>query len=169
MNNKALPIVILILLALFSACSTYQLGSGSKLPFKNIYISALENQTQAPQVKSLISTIVRQKFVNDPRLKVVSTEQQADVILNLALSGFERDMSARAEDSDLAQSYKMGMQLKCTLVDADSGRIYFRDRMIHSRVIAYNDQHISRAQSQNFPSLAEDLAKKVLDEVTGVW
>ena len=154
---------------LFTSCSSYHLGMDQELPFSSIYITPVVNNTQAPQTQALFSKVLRDQFVQEPSLVLVGSEQNAGAVLNVEISSYDRNMSAHDEDTDLARSYQLKIVASCSLLDARSGQVYFRNRSLDIKTTAYNEDHISRAQNQNFPSILDALAKKIVEEVVGVW
>jgi hypothetical protein len=162
-------LILIALISFFSGCSSYHLGSGKELPFRKIYVSPVENRSKAPQIKAVVTNLVRERIRQEPGLSLASSESDADAVLEVDISRYDRDMSAAAEDTDLAQSYRLGIEASCSLLSSNNGRVYFRNRKVYAKNIAYNNEHITSAQRQNFPALADVLARKIVDEVTGIW
>ena len=71
----------LIVFGVLTGCTAYQYGSSVDLPFEKIYVHPASNESFAPQSQALITTNIRKTLLRDGRVKLVSSEEFADVIL----------------------------------------------------------------------------------------
>ncbi len=128
--------VILVLLGL-AGCSHYQVGKPADTPFQTIYIEPVANRSFAPQAQALLSTQVREHLMRDGRVQVVGPND-ADAILRITLEDYDREASAvRGDDTVLASKFNMRLVATCTLIDARTGRHYFRDRSTETDIDAF--------------------------------
>ena len=71
----------LTVISVLTGCAAYHLGSGAYIPFEKIYVHPASNESFAPQSQALITTNIRKTLLRDGRVKLVSSEEFADVIL----------------------------------------------------------------------------------------
>lgn len=69
-------------LLLISACGYHLAGSGRTLPshLKTIAIPVFDNTSSEPDIHQNITSVIRRSFINDGRLKVV-TSKKADLLM----------------------------------------------------------------------------------------
>ncbi|MFT4901753.1 MAG: hypothetical protein ACI81V_001028 [Lentimonas sp.] len=168
-------------LALTGGCASYHLGSPVELDFESIYIRPAENQSYAPQAQALISAQVRQAFIHDGRVTVVSAPAQADAILELSLTNYERRAAARqSNDSASASSFDLQLEAELSLYDQNRGRYYFRHSKLsehsstyvgnpYANPAALNTEGYLASESDAMPRLARSIARKVTDAVLSPW
>ena len=88
----------LIAITLLSGCANYQLGDSAPLPFRTLYILPAANDSFAPLAVSTVSSEIREAFIRDGRVKLIAKEENADAILTIRLTEYER--SAVTRDTD---------------------------------------------------------------------
>ena len=170
----------LVLLTL-SGCRSYHLGHPSELPFESIYIRPAANDSFAPQAQALISADVREAFIRDGRVKVLASEEDADVVLLINLTEYNRSPGARLTD-DTVQAFDFDIKLKSkvSLYDQNKGRYYFQNEMIEADTNAYtqtpyraagspNTQTYHLAESQAMPQVTREMARRIADRILSVW
>lgn len=164
----------------FGGCASYQLGSGGELPFKTIFVRPATNDSFAPQAQALVSAQVRETIIQDGRLEIVANESDADAVLMINLSEYDRSSAARSsEDSVEARDFNVTLVAEISLYDNASGDFQFRNREVSDYTIAYVNnpyadqnaaiQSYRRSEYQAMPRLARDLGRKIADEVLSVW
>ncbi len=169
----------LIALALFSGCASYHLGSPTKLPFESIYIRPAANDSFAPQSQALLSGQIREAFIHDGRVKVLSNESDADAVLEVTITDYTRSSSARdSTDTVIARSFDLSLHATVSLYNNNQGDFFFQDRLLTDRTSAYienpyiedsDKQGFIQAEYQAMPRLARGLARKIADEVLSPW
>jgi hypothetical protein len=170
------PLVFCLGLA---ACSHYQLGTAGKLTFSTLYIEPVSNKTLLPQAQAVLTTQLRQAFIQDDRLTVVNSPQEADATLTVVITGYHRDIAAvRENDTGLASKFTVTFTTTCTLRDNRSGQAMIDHREIQVQEGVYTDNGMVRSttpgdqlQSEynTLPLLAGAMASKVSHLVLDVW
>jgi len=171
----------LLIAASLGACKSYQLGSPATLPFESIYVRPVMNQSFAPQAQALLSSQIREAFLRDGRVRLVSDPSTADAVLVIDLTEYRRSPGAReSNDTTVARSFSLGLVADISLYDQNRGRYYFRQRQASERANAYvNDPYANPAlpETQDFfqseyqamPRLTRGLAQKIANEVLSPW
>ena len=160
----------------FAACSHYRLGSGATLPFRTLFIAPVENAAGIPQA-AIFSSQLREAFIRDARVSLVSSPAGADAVLTVSLESYTRNMTtALPRDSGLARKFDITVAAVCTLRDNRSGGVYFEKRPVTAtRQIFTTPSPDSRQSDQlqaeynTMPLLAASLAENTARAVLDVW
>lgn len=174
-------LVSLVVLGLLSGCASYHLGAPAELPFEAIYIRPASNDSFAPQAQAVVSTQLRQNFIRDGRVKLVTSEEAADAVLLVNLTEYNRRTGARSStDTVLAKDFDITLAADISLYNQNQGDYFFKGRRIEDRANTYIDnpyaaetalktQAYQQNEYQAMPLLARDLARKIADEVLSAW
>lgn len=186
MFPQALRLRSFILLSLvvtcgLAGCKSYQLGSSTELPFKTIFVKPVSNDSFAPQAQIILSSQLRDAFIRDGRLQLVTEEDIADAVLLVNLTDYERTAASRKRgDSVVAKDFDLQLTADVSLFNQNKGDYYFEAREITERSNAYVEnpyidpsdtqtQDLLQAEHQALPRITRDLAGKIADEVLSPW
>lgn len=173
--------VTLLLLIFLSGCRSYQLGNPAELTFQTLYVKPVQNASYAPQAQALLSSQIREAFILDGRLQIVTNEADADAVLLVDLKDYRRSTAIRERaDTTLGRSFDLTLEAQVALFDQTSGRYLFQNRRISERSAAFVDnpyaaagapspQSFAQAEYQAMPRITRDLAQKIADEVLSPW
>lgn len=168
------------LLAL-AACRSYQLGHPAELPFETLFVAPAGNQSTAPQAQAIVSSQVREAILRDSRVKLTADKKNADVVLDLTLTTYDRRAATRdADDTAVALDYDLTLTSEISLFDQRSGEYLFRSRSVSTEASAFvNDvyapagapdtQSFLQSEYQAMPRIARGLADQIANEVLGAW
>lgn len=171
-SKKALRAGLFSLLAVaFSFCvpaCSYSLGNRGALPFETIEILPIENEVDLPQAQAMLARDISDTLNREPNLQTVVEKGQA--ALKVVISDYRRSISATSSrDSTLASTQALTLVLRCSLMDARTGKYYFRDRALSVSTNVYTGTSPGLGETQSFPVLSREAAKKVRDMVASVW
>lgn len=169
-----MPVVFRLIAAftllLVSGCAHYQLGTGSKVAFRTLYVEPVTNRTLLPQSQALLSTYVRQAFARDARITLVNSAALADATLAIAITDYHRDVATvREDDTGLARKFNLTLGVMCTLRDQRSGSAIFENRNVNAVREAFTDGGQLQSEYETLPLLAESLARKLVHVALDVW
>jgi hypothetical protein len=168
-------------LCLANGCASYKLGYATQLPFQTIYIQPATNHSYAPQAQAVLSAQLREVFIRDARVKVLANEEEADAVLLVDLTDYNRNPAARnANDTETAQNFDITLSSAISLYNQNTGEYFFEKRPVTNRTVAYiknpytpagtlTTQSFSQTEYQTMPILARGLARKIADEVLSPW
>lgn len=164
-------------LLLASACSHYRLGTSGRLGFRTLYVQPVANSTKLPQAVAVISTELRQILLQDGRIELVGSPEEADATLSVTLIDFGRDVtSVRPDDTGLARKFDLQLVANCTLVDNRRGVALFENRPVTARQQIFTtstpeqlDSNQLQAEYQAVPLIARTLADKIAHAALDVW
>lgn len=170
----------LLTIALFSGCASYNLGSHTEIPFESIYIRPATNESFAPQSQALVSAQIREAFIRDGRVKIVSDESKADAVLEVTITEYDRSSGARSRaDTVSARTFRLSLKTEISLYNANAGDFYFQDRQLTETAGVYSDnpyatttnerQGYIRAEYNAMTRLARGIARQITDEVLSPW
>lgn len=149
------------------ACS-YSLGSRGKLPFSTIMIAPVKNMTDLPQTQATLARNLFDSLNAEAGLTVVSEGAQAE--LEVVIAEVERGISlTNSRDTGIASTTTLTLEIRCSLRNMQTGEYYFQDRSIRVSAENYLGGQTGLLATQVFPQLSRDAARKIKDEVVGVW
>lgn len=155
------------LLASLSGCS-YSLGNRGKLPFATIEIAPIVNNADLPQAQAMLAREIADALIATPKLNVVIENAAAE--LQVVISDYRRNIAATSsEDSMIANVQNLTLELECSLLNTRSGKYFFRNRKISVSTDVYTGAAAGLGESQSFPTLAREAARKVRDLIVNVW
>lgn len=151
-------------------CANYQLGTGTALAFRTLYIEPVGNQTQLPQSEPLLSTRLRETFARDGRVTLTNASGAAEATLTVILNQYYREVAVvREGDTGLARKFNVTLGAICTLRENRTGRLIFENRPITAMREVFTDSGQLQAEYQTLPLLAEALSAKVAHAALNVW
>ncbi len=157
-------------LLLFSGCANYRLGTGGQPTFSTLYVAPVINDTQSPQTVAIVSTQLREAFLNDPRIILVNTPEEADATLTVRLVRYRRDVqTALRNDTGLARKFDITLDAEASLRDNRDNKTLFDKRKVQAVRQVFTDSGQLQAEYQNIPLLAEVLARNVVSATLDVW
>ena len=169
-------------LLLLSSCSHYQLGTGNQVTFATLYVAPVRNDANLPQAVAVVSRELRQAFLQDGRVRLGSSADEADATLHVTLVDYGRTMTtARVEDTGLARKFDLALEADCTLRDERTGALLMETRRLAVTRQVFTDGDgfsiggqvapggQNPAEYQTLPLLAEQLADRVIHAVLDVW
>ena len=162
--------VIITLGWILAGCSGYQLGTGAKQKFSTLFVAPVASETLIPQAQVLVTTQLREAFLKDGRVTLVDSPAEADAVLQVTLSGYDRAVAvARQDDTGLARRFDVSLRARATLTDNRTKQVYFAGRPLVAKRGAFTDSGLVPAEYQVLPLLAEQLATGTLHAVLDTW
>lgn len=163
---------------MLSACKSYHLGSPAEIPFQSIYIAPVSNHSYTPQAQAIVSAMLRDDFIRDARVRVVASKENADAVLLVDLTDYERNTTARNQrDTTIADSFDVILKARFSLLNQQTKTYFFTNRPVQAKTNAYtrnpyennsvNEYQLSERQAME--QLARELARKISDEVLNPW
>jgi len=155
---------------LLSGCSNYRLGTSGQLAFRTLYVAPVVNESNLPQAVAIVSTRLREEFLNDPRIILVNTAEEADATLTVSLTNYSRQSQTRQlVDTGLSRKFDVTLDAEATLRDNRDNKLIFENRKVQAVRQAYVDSGQLQSEYQNVPLLAETLAKNIRAAALDVW
>ncbi len=155
---------------LAGGCAHYRLGTGAAPDFHTLYISPVRNDSNLPQAAATVSAQLRDEFLRDGRVTLVSSPAEADATLTVVLTAYGRSvLTTQPGDSGLARKFGLALDATATLQDNTAGRKLFEQRPLHAERESFTDSGQLQSEYQAVPLLAGDLAKAAAHAVLDRW
>lgn len=168
----ARPLLFVLATVLFSGvagCTHYRLGTGSAPVFATLHVPPVEARTLIPQAQPVVSSMLREAFIRDGRVRLVDATE-ADVVLTVVLTGYDREVATvRPGDTGLARKFDVTLTAEATLRDTRTGTDLFVRRPLRAKRQLFTDSGQVQAEYQLLPLLAEDLAENARRASLDVW
>lgn len=153
-----------------AGCASYQLGTGSSPKFATLYISPVISEALLPQARTVVTGALREAFIKDGRVTLVDSAAEADAVLEIALSRYERAIAvSRPEDTGLARRFDVTLEARATLTDNRTKQPYFVRRQLDAKRGVFTDRGLVPSEYQALPLLAELLANEAVHAALDTW
>ncbi|MGN0834661.1 MAG: hypothetical protein ACI4QA_02370 [Candidatus Spyradosoma sp.] len=168
MFRRPISLFCLFAVTLLCAACSYSLGAHGKLPFSTVMVAPIKNMTELTQTQATLATDVADALNAEPGLKTVVYGGNAR--LEIVVTDVKRSVSlTNSRDTGVASTQTLTVKLSCSLFDVRTGKYYFRDRAVSVSAETYMGGQTGLLETQAFPQLSRDAARKIRDLVVGVW
>lgn len=155
---------------LTAGCTGYRLGTGSQLEFSSLHVAPVQMKALVPQAQPILTGAIRDAFIKDGRLALVSTPEASGASLQVIVRDYRRDVATvRPGDTGLARKFIVTLTVEASLVNPADGRVFFSGRVIEVKRDVFTDSGQQQAEYQILPLLAQDLADKLTHAVLDTW
>ena len=179
-----LSVIIAISAVLFSGCS-YSVRSLAYEKSTKIYIKPFENKVDLnireeysdrnpyrlyrPGMETKITDAVINRFLLDGYLKVVSSEDQADLVLKGELTNYEKQPLRYNEATKDVEEYRANIIVNMTLTDLKENKAVWteKDFVGYTEFALVGPKAISEDAAIN--DAIEDLARRVVERTVEDW
>jgi hypothetical protein len=162
--------ILLLGCVALAGCANYQLGTGGTQKVSKLFIAPIGSDALIPQAQALVTTQLREAFIKDGRVELVESADEADAVLKVTLSAYNREVGVvRADDTGLARRYDVTLHGRATLTTKPEGRALFENRELLARKGVFTDSGQVPAEYQTLPLLAEKLASEAVRAVLDTW
>lgn len=161
---------LLLLASLFCTACSYRLaGTDQPLPFRNLALKQVENNAYVAQATNPLTFQVSNRLLQNPSVNLTDLES-ADAVLEITIEDYtKRDYARSSIDTALASGNRVTMRVFCSLKDKTSNKYYFKDKEIEATNHIYTKDGLINAEYNNMTVLTDELAKRIVDQVLGVW
>ena len=169
---------ILLLLALAcGGCAGYRIGPIKPKPMREVNTIAVprfKNDTLQPRVDVLLASAVIKQIQQDGTYRVAS-EKDADAILECKLDRIDRRPSRSVRGNVLqTREYTLTLRVRYRVVKRDTGK-ELDDRTVYGQTYFFvtgSDNiaaDVNQDERQALPIAAEDLAKRIVSQISEGW
>lgn len=178
MKRTAFSLVLLIASLLVASCATYQRGNPGKTEFATVYIKPVVNDSSFPLLESSLTARTR-KAINETGFLRSEDKNQAETILEVSISDFDRDVTA-IQQSDLGREKKVMLEMEISMSlfqsDAENTPI-FENKTFMVRQDIFTDSDIATnnftnqvdAEHQATPELSRKIATRIAEILSETW
>ena len=170
MTRNFLAFVVAIFASVFlSACKYSLAGSPQPLPFRTIAVKQVVNDSYAPQASAPLTTQICRKISESPALELVDLDD-AQAVLEVEIIDYAKDTFAtKSTDTALARAMTVNLRAKATLKNLKDGSMLFKDKIFEVDSRVFSNGSMLDNEYSNMPVMTDELARKIVDSVLGVW
>lgn len=154
---------------MLAGCANYRLGTTLPPHLKTIFVPTFENRTVEPNIEQKITTAVRRQFQHDGQLKIVSAENEADIVLKGTLTSYDVDSLLRDKNNPNAtRRYRATITCKLDARERETGKAIVEQTVTGNTTFpAAGDTVTARRNALN--DVSRSLSLEVVDAVIGAW
>lgn len=161
---------LIFALSVLAGCANYQLGTGTTPKFSRLYIAPVASEALIPQAQAIITGQLREAFIKDGRVALAASPAEADAVLRITLTGYQRDVAvSRPDDTKLARRFDISLHARATLTIGTEQKPAFTDRPLTASRGVFRDSGQQQSEYQALPLLAELLAQEALHASLDTW
>lgn len=158
------PVLGLIL----SGCTGYRVGSTLPESIQTVSLTIV-NETDEPSIEVQVMKALRSELQMDGRLAIRS-QSEADAVLSVTLTSYYLSpMAYDRERGTLAREYRMILNGRAVLYDADTGDVIMETPRVAGRADFPYVADLTTAKLGALPDAADDLARKVVSATVTTW
>jgi hypothetical protein len=153
---------------LLGGCAGYHLGpvNGETAGAKTVQVLPFSNQTLEPRLGDAATQALREQLQTDGTYHLEA--DSGDIIISGEIKSYQRQgLSYLNSDVLTASNYRVSMVAH--IVAREHGKVLL-DKDVTGATLVHVGSDLADAERQALPLLAEDLAKRVTEQITeGMW
>lgn len=155
-NQKIFILLLAPCYLLLSSCGYHIAGKGGGMPgnVATISIPFLKNQTQKPDVETIVTTALVDEFVKSGIVRVV--EENADAVISGAVTSYDLT-PVSFNKNDVIQEYRLTIKIEVSLVRKSDGKVVWQDK----NIIDYEDFKVTTTDINATKTAELDAVKKM--------
>lgn len=161
-----------LLLLSLGGCAGYQIGSVQPYSLRNIHkisVPTFENKTLIPRISVLVTDSVIKQFQQDGTYRIVG-DDKADAILKGEITRINRAPARSVRGNVLATTeFSLALRVRYSLVQRGSGRIISPPREVVGTTSFFVGPDITSDERQALPLAAEELAIRLVSQLSEGW
>jgi ABC-type uncharacterized transport system auxiliary subunit len=161
-------------LVLFSlgGCLGYHIGPVQPYYLRSVHTIAIptfENKTLIPRISELVTDSVIKQFQQDGTYRITN-EDQADAILKGEIRRITRAPARSVRGNVLATAeFNLTMRVRCFLIDRVSGKVLASPPEVNGTTSFFVGPDITSDERQALPLAAEELATRLVSQLSEGW
>jgi hypothetical protein len=178
--KRAIPILAAI--SLFIAGCGYTTRSSLGPRFKSIYVENFSNRIAVsgettdermykgyrPGLETEITRAVADRFLSDGNLKVVSSPDDADLILKGELADFRKE-SLRYDSNNYVEEYRIKLITNLELKDGRTGKTVWDEKGFSGEATYRTSGSLAEPESDSIKEASSDLARRIVERTVEEW
>jgi ABC-type uncharacterized transport system auxiliary subunit len=161
-----------LLLVSLGGCAGYHIGPVQPYYLRAVHTIAVptfENKTLIPRISELVTDTVIKQFQQDGTYRIVG-DDQADAILKGEIRRITRAPARSVRGNVLATAeFNLALRVHCILVERASGKVIATPPEIIGTTSFFVGPDITSDERQALPLAAEDLATRLVSQLSEGW
>jgi len=154
-----------------SGCA-YHLGptNGLKAGEKPIQVQPFSNKTLQPRISDAVTESLRKHLQQDGTFRLATHEGSGDIVVTGVVTEYKRrGMTYQSKDVVTVRDFRVDMTARVTATEKSTGKVLLNQNLTGSTLVRAGDD-LNSDERQAIPLLAEELAKKITDQLAdGSW
>ena len=172
MVKKLAGAALLLLLLSLGGCAGYKVGPVQPYYLRSVHsisVPTFENKTFIPRLAVLVTDTVIKQFQQDGTYRITSDEQ-ADAILKAEITRVNRAPARSLRGNVLATTeFNLAMRVHYSLVARGSGKVLASPAEVIGTTSFFVGNDIASDEQQALPLAAEDLAVRLVSQLSEGW
>jgi Lipopolysaccharide-assembly len=166
------PFTAAVLLLSLGGCAGYHIGPVQPYYLRAIHsiaVPTFENRTLVPRISVLVTDSVIKQFQQDGTYRIAS-DDQADAIVKGAIVRITRAPARSLRGNVLATTeFSLSLQVRYSLVERGSGKILAAPVDVFGTTSFFVGPDITSDEQQALPLAAEELATRLVSQLSEGW
>ena len=167
---KTPALLALAAAAIVTGCaSSYQLGTTLPPELRDVYVQAVQNQSNEPTIHQVATSRLLREIQRDGTLNLVSDETSATTVLEVTILDFEMNATTyQSNDKHTGREYRAAIHSHVVFRKRASGTILYEGNIIgEENFDATGD--LTTAKRRMMPEACRDLAERIVDACISLW
>jgi len=136
---------------------------------RTIYVPTFKNRSAEPSLEAEATRATRQEFQKDGTLRLVDSEENADIVLDVAILRYNQEpLRYRRDRPRSTQEYRLSITAEITAVQRRTGGILVKQQVVGETSFELQGDLVT-SKSSALPLAAADLAHKIVSSVVEAW
>jgi len=158
------------LLCAVSGCSTYRLGSMLPPGIETVYVPTFVNETSEPFIEIDTTRAAIEQLQRDGSLIVAASEEDADSVLQVTLTGYNLTPLAYEKDRRTsADEYRLTISARVVLLSPEDNSVIAENPMVQGWADFEIIGDFTTSKAQGLPAASRRLGEKIVDAVVEAW
>jgi hypothetical protein len=154
---------------LFSGCMGYQLGGSSPEGIETVTMAPVVNSTGEPAIELQVTHAMRQRIQFDGRLKLVNAVENADAVIEIALTDYSlKPISYRSDLRTTPDTYRLRITGEAELRNTETGEVLSTSKTYGESTFEF-EADLTSSKRDALPRAAEEIAKFMVDDLIERW
>ncbi len=160
-------VFVLIAAAALAGCSAYRWTSPVPEDMRTVSVPTFRNETEVVELGSLATRQVLREFQREGTFKLASADDAAIEVQGVLKSAPTRLLNYKRGQAMRAYEHGFSLTAEVSVIDRRNGKVVVDNRVYRAETSFFSDTDIVTARRDASARLAEDLARQIVDDVTG--
>ncbi|MBT8046178.1 MAG: hypothetical protein KJN67_03325 [Pontiella sp.] len=152
-----------------TGCMGYRLGGSLPEGITTVAVAPVVNKTSEPAIELQITHALRERIQFDGRLKLVDNVQQADAVIEVALSAYQLNPIAfRTDLRTTPELYRVRISGNAELKKVATGKVIASSTTFGESVFEFKSD-LTSSKRDALPAAASEIARLMVDDLIEQW
>ena len=170
--KKIFCAMTLLVLVAASGCANYKLGSTLAENLRDVYVPNVRNESGQPGVEIEVTKAIQREIQREGTLRLVS-QDRASARLDVVIVSYDQNsIRLNNNNTDKTKEYRMVLKAEVTFTDLnakDPGKAVIVQNVSEGDTTFIGGTDTITSRQRNLPVVAEDLAKRIVEDCISAW